>query len=93
MVFEEKKVPSEGSYHTNHIWISPKHINETRKQLTPEVEKSIMDLVASGSLVGTIQIFIRASHDVDVSSQTIMLMRNEHIDNIVNEVSARLGGS
>jgi hypothetical protein len=52
-----------------------------------------MDLVASGSLVGTIQIFIRASHDVDVSSQTIMLMRNEHIDIIVNEVSASPGGS
>jgi hypothetical protein len=90
---KKKKVPLEGSYHTNHIWISPKHINETRKQLTPEVEKSIMDLVASGSSVGTIQIFIRASHDVNVSSQTIKMMRNEHIDNIVNQVSAHPGGS
>jgi hypothetical protein len=51
-----------------------------------------MDLAASGSSVGTIQIFTRASHDVNVSSQTIMLMRNEHIDNIVNEVSASPGG-
>jgi hypothetical protein len=68
--------------------ISPKHINETRKQLTPEVEKSIMDLIASGSSVGSIQIFIRASHDVNVSSQTIFLIRNIHMSDIVNEISA-----
>jgi hypothetical protein len=72
---------------------SSKQINETRSQLTPGVEETIMDLVASGSSLSSIQIFIRASHDVNVSCQTICLMRNEHINDIVHACSLHPVGS
>jgi hypothetical protein len=52
-----------------------------------------MDLVASGSPISSIQIFIRASHDVNVSTETICLMRNEHINDIVHACSLHPAGS
>jgi hypothetical protein len=69
--FLKKKCPSEGPFYRNHIWISSKHINETRSQTTPEVEKTIMNLVKNGSSISSIQIFIRVLHGVNVSTQTI----------------------
>jgi hypothetical protein len=52
-----------------------------------------MDLVASGSSISSIQIFIRAFHDVNASTQTICLVRNEHIHNIVHACSLHPAGS
>jgi hypothetical protein len=52
-----------------------------------------MDLVASGSSISSIQIFTRASHDVNISTLTIYFMRNEHMNDIVNACSLYPAGS